>query len=805
MNRRDLIKASAAHAAVALHVLGPRVARANLVGDVYIDPAVSGVGHAGTYADPYSTADALAYFSLLSGDLQGSRIRLRAGTMFVGRIAISGCDNYYLEPYGSGAAPIISNHVDITSDTATTGVTWTGDDGSLNGGTPTDDIYFVAALSGGETAITFWDGTDYVQCECRNSYADLIGALYACSEARYPSGFPFLQFWDSGTGRMWIRVPSGFDPNAATAPNGWPTVLRPVAAQSAIGLSGSSGVTLSDLIFQLGATIGLDAGAIDGLTLNRLEGRNIGGIVEGSQDVFSMRGASKANRATDFTMNACKAYRSMTRTSSHGLEISRLRNVTIDDFEARDIRLHGIEFWASNSEVTVRRMKARQTLTLMQFQPGDPDPADTLHDNILVQNCECVQRATYLRHGTGGSDTAAGHGIVVSDFHHNRKVLSDLRVYHNSFDLDGAYFLYGYIDGDASPGLGNNAVTFKGNVCRLSQLTNTGVGGLYCCAVATAAAEWTMDRNVYQFAVNPINKLAVGGLYASSLAGYQALWNANGSATNEGHSVVAGATELLYRVAGGTVHTADLSLMNQVVAAVGRGDPNDPDTPATDILGVARDASPDAGAYEYVIGSDSTPAPVDFQNQVSVAANQDIASATITITGLTRGAPISVTNGSYEVAGSGLFVTWPGTIYNGQALRARVRSASTPNTPATVIVTVGGLAITFTATTGASGSAGPDPFTFTEISGADLHATYISLPVTLTGITGPATISVSGATVLYSINSATVFTSSPGTVVTGDVIRAALTTGGQGGAPYQAVITINGVQGTFRVTTGEPP
>ena len=353
-------------------------------------------------------------------------------------------------------------------------------------------------------------------------------------------------------------------------------------------------------------------------------------------------------------------------------------------------------------------------------------------------------------------------------------------------------------------GFGNNAVTFKGNVCRLSQLTNSSVGGLYCCAVDTAAAEWTMDRNVYQFAVSPANKLAVANILASDLVAYQELWDTIGRALNEDNSVVAGGAAQLYRVPGGTIQTADLSLINEVVAAVGLGDPDDPDTPATDILGVTRDGSPDAGAYEYVIGSDSTPAPVDFTDQTNVPANQVVTSAAITITGLTQGATVSVANGSYEINGSGGFMTSTGTIYNGQTLRARVTSSSSPGVPATVTVTVGGIPITFTVTTGSGGGTGPDPFTFTEFSGADVLTTYTSLPVTLTGLTGTGAISVtSGA--LYSVNSATVFTTVPGTVVNGDVIRAALTTGLQGGTPYQAVITINGVVGTYRVTTDEPP
>lgn len=610
MNRRELIKASAAGVAVALNIAGLRRTRA-AANEVYIDPTVVGVGHAGTYADPYSTDDALVYFSLLAGDLANLRIRFRAGTTFVGYVSINGCDNYFLEPYGDGAAPIISNHVDVSS------LTWMPDDGVWGG--PAPDVYYLPASgtgstwNAGDTAVIIDDGTGAKQCEYRLSYADLIGPLYPCSETAYPSGWPFLQWWDttSSPHRMWIRGPAGWDPNAIT-------VLRPVPSQGAMYLLAGSGVTVSDLDLQCGANVNLLAAGVSGLLLDHVDAHNCGGNPAAAEDVFNIIGTSKEQRATDIVLRSCRAFRSLQHTSSHGLEISWLRNVTIDDFEVRDIRFHGIEFWASNSDVTVRRMKARQTLTLMQFQPGEAIEADTLHDNIVVQNCECVQRASYLRHGSSGPN--GGNGIVVCDSSRNRKFVSDLRIYENSLDLDSGHFLYAFINENAGSGLGNNAVTFKGNVCRLSQLTSD-AGGLYCCAVDTAAAEWTMDRNVYQFAANPTNKLAVAGGYASDLAGYQALWDAVGPITNADNSVVADAAAPLYKVPGGTVQTADLSLIDESVAAVGLGDPADAYTPATDILGAVRDSAPDAGAYEYFPPDTDGDGIADAEDNCTLVAN----------------------------------------------------------------------------------------------------------------------------------------------------------------------------------------
>lgn len=616
MNRRELIKASAAGLAVALNVGGLR--RAFAAGnEVYIDPAAIGTGHSGTYSDPFSTADALVFLALLQGDLGNLRIRFKSGTTFVGQVSINGCDNYVLEPFGDGPKPIISNHVDISH------LTWIPDDGKWGG--PAADVYYIPASGSalawdaGDTAVIIDDGAGAKQCAHRLSYEDLVGALYPCNESAYPSGWPFLQWWDtdSSPNRMWIRGPAGWDPNAMT-------VLRPVALQGVLSLSGGSGVTVSNLDLQCGANVNFLAVDVSSLLLENVDAHNCGGNPDAAQDVFNIIGLSKDQRATDITLRSCRAFRSMQRGSSHGLEISWLRNVIIDDLDVRDVRLHGIEFWASNSNVTVRGMKARQTLTLMQFQSGEAVEADTLHDNIVVQNCECVQRASYLRPADSGSGlVAGGSGIVVCDWSRNRKFVSDLRIYGNSFDLDGGYFLYAFIDGNAPPGLGNNAVTFKGNVCRLSQLTDATAGGLYCCVSSTAARNWTLDRNVYQFAVDPAYKLAVAGTLAYDYAGYQEVWDAIGKPTNDVNSVLAGAAAPLYALPGGTLQATDLSLVSEFAPAVGLADATDTHTPTVDILGVVRDSAPDAGAYEYVPPDADGDGIPDARDNCTLVANSD--------------------------------------------------------------------------------------------------------------------------------------------------------------------------------------
>jgi hypothetical protein len=134
-----------------------------------------------------------------------------------------------------------------------------------------------------------------------------------------------------------------------------------------------------------------------------------------------------------------------------------------------------------------------------------------------------------------------------------------------------------------------------------------------------------MDRNVYQFAEDPTAKLTVAGNNSSDLSGYRALWDTIGPETNEDRSIVASSAELLYSVPGGTVQTADLSLSNDSVAAVGLGDAGDSYTPTTDILGVDRGGSPDAGAYECVVAQVDADGDgvADSADNCTQAANPD--------------------------------------------------------------------------------------------------------------------------------------------------------------------------------------
>jgi hypothetical protein len=97
----------------------------------------------------------------------------------------------------------------------------------------------------------------------------------------------------------------------------------------------------------------------------------------------------------------------------------------------------------------------------------------------------------------------------------------------------------------------------------------------------------------------------------------------------------------------------------------------------------------------------------------------------------------------------------------------------------------------------------PDPFTFTSQTGVALNTLVTSNTVTITGINMPAPISISVcASVLceYSINGGA-FTTSAGTVNSGDTVALRQTSSNSFSTTTTVTLSIGGVNGTFSVTT----
>lgn len=104
-----------------------------------------------------------------------------------------------------------------------------------------------------------------------------------------------------------------------------------------------------------------------------------------------------------------------------------------------------------------------------------------------------------------------------------------------------------------------------------------------------------------------------------------------------------------------------------------------------------------------VAGGDTTPDAFTFTDQSGVALSTTITSAPITVSGITAAASITSSGGTFDINGSGTFIS-SGTVNNGDTVRARVTSSGSNSTAVNCTVTIGGVSDTFTATTVGAGA-----------------------------------------------------------------------------------------------------
>jgi LmbE family N-acetylglucosaminyl deacetylase len=151
----------------------------------------------------------------------------------------------------------------------------------------------------------------------------------------------------------------------------------------------------------------------------------------------------------------------------------------------------------------------------------------------------------------------------------------------------------------------------------------------------------------------------------------------------------------------------------------------------------------------------------------------------------------SIAVGSLPNNGSRLTVPVPGR--TATWLRFRITSAAGSNTGLAELEVIGG-----------PGSPGtnPDPFTFTPQTAVAPGTVAVSNAVTITGITQPSPISVSGGE--YSIG-AQAFTNIAGVITNGQSVRLRQTASSNHNTTTIARLTIGSISGDFSVTTAAPP
>jgi hypothetical protein len=172
----------------------------------------------------------------------------------------------------------------------------------------------------------------------------------------------------------------------------------------------------------------------------------------------------------------------------------------------------------------------------------------------------------------------------------------------------------------------------------------------------------------------------------------------------------------------------------------------------------------------------------------------------ITVTSVTAPASISVSSGAEYSINGGPFTSAAGTVQPGDQVAVEVTAPSTYNTTTTGVLTIGSTPANFAVTTGA------EPVlqgSFTAVTSAANSSVEVSNPITVTGITSPAVISVTGGA-QYNINGGA-FTSAPGTVQPGDRVSVQVTAPSTYSTTATAVLNVGGITATYSVTTGPQP
>jgi hypothetical protein len=206
-----------------------------------------------------------------------------------------------------------------------------------------------------------------------------------------------------------------------------------------------------------------------------------------------------------------------------------------------------------------------------------------------------------------------------------------------------------------------------------------------------------------------------------------------------------------------------------------------------------------SSTFSTTTGSQSVP-QAGFTAVTGASVSSAQTSNPITITSISAPSPISVSSGAEYSINGGPFTSAPGMVNPGDQVRVETPAPATYSTSATAMLTVGGKASPFKVTTGA------EPVlqgTFTPVTGATNSSTQTSNAITVSGITSPAVITVTGGA-QYSINGGP-FTSAPGTVQAGDRVTVRLTAPSSYATTVTSTVTIDGVTSRFSVTTGQQP
>ncbi len=198
------------------------------------------------------------------------------------------------------------------------------------------------------------------------------------------------------------------------------------------------------------------------------------------------------------------------------------------------------------------------------------------------------------------------------------------------------------------------------------------------------------------------------------------------------------------------------------------------------------------------ISGDTAPDTFTFTDQADVPIDTNIVSNSITVSGLTASASaaISVSGGEYSINGSA-FTAVAGFVNNGNTVLVQHTSSTSLTTQTNTTLTIGGVSDVFTSITLGTDTI-PDQFTFIDKFDVPLVTAIVSNPISIAGINGLASITISGGE--YSVNNGT-FTANKSVVNNDDRVVLRHISHENIATATATILTVGGISAVFSSTT----
>jgi hypothetical protein len=196
-----------------------------------------------------------------------------------------------------------------------------------------------------------------------------------------------------------------------------------------------------------------------------------------------------------------------------------------------------------------------------------------------------------------------------------------------------------------------------------------------------------------------------------------------------------------------------------------------------------------------VVAGETTVNPFYFIDLINQELSTLLESNSILISGINIPVPISIVGGEYSING-GSWTSVSGSVSNGDTVEVRTTSSASYSTMVSATLTVSGYSDSFDVTTKTPSD--PNPFYFTDVTGAAISTLLLSNIVTISGLGASASIAITGGE--YRINGGA-WATSAGTVVNTDTVQVRNTSSASYFTAVNATVTVGGYSDTYTITT----